>query len=199
MKNLTPEHLAEKAKGQTQFCHAVAIGSSVRLCDWDKDIDIDGEVYFGGVPIEFPRTRAGAGGTLKISNVDDAFTSLLINHELNGVSCRMMEVFFDMNFAVLGAEVIFDGIIDGPFLNLTWAMLPLSKSRIEGLSSVPRRRVFPACGFVFKSESCGYTGSDPACSKTRETCRNVARFGGFRFVPSPGRTYVCGKQIYTVK
>ncbi len=42
------------------------------------------------------------------------------------------------------------------------------------------------CRWVFKSDQCGYTGSETSCNRTFQRCQelsNVARFGGFPSIP----------------
>jgi len=199
MKTLTPEFIAERQSAATTFCHAIRIEGAINVTDWNEELTIDGDVYQPGFPIEKPKLKQESGGTLKIGNTSDVFSSLLFNHQLNGKRCALLEIFFQDDFTIAGHEIVFDGVIDGPYINLGWAVLPVGVSRIEADAPTPRRRLMPACGFGFGFPSCGYTGPDAPCMKTKETCRNPPRFAGFRFIPPPGKKFVWGGRVYKVE
>lgn len=196
MKDLSATLLTEKAALQTASCIAARIGS-LRVCDWDQTLTLDGETYTAGVPIKRPKLNE-RGGSLVIGNVDDALTSLIINGATRNAAVEVYEVFLDETNTVAGAEVLFSGVVDGQAFNDTWATFTLTRSRNQAVARCPRRRLVPACGFIFKSGDCGYTGASGPCAKTRDTCLNLSRFAGFRFIPAPGRTFTWGDTVYKV-
>jgi len=198
VKDLSTALQSQKAALQTGSCFAVAIGTSLKLCDWDQDITIDGDTYDGGTPIKKPKLNE-KGGNLSVGNVDDAFTSLIINGTIKNATVVVYEVFLDDDNVVVGAETLFSGVVDGMSFNDTWATLSLTPSRNQAIARCPRRRLVPSCGFIFKSDDCGYTGTDGPCAKTKETCLNTSRFAGFRFIPAPGKTFTWGDTIYKVE
>ncbi len=186
----------EKAASATSSCFAVKIGTSIRYSDWDVAFTLSGAVYSPGVPLKIPKFTA-SGGKVSIGNVDDAFTALIINGTIKGESISVYEVFVPGDTPV--AEMLYAGTIDGQAFNASWATLTVSPARVQAMAQCPRRRMVPACGFVFKSVSCGYSGASARCAKNIDTCLNPTRFAGFRFIPSPGRTFAWGDTIYKVE
>ncbi len=203
MKTFSSSLSTEKASLNTASCYAVELLSPtpVRICNWDQSITFDGDTYTGGTPIQKPSLRSGysGGGTVKIGNVDGAFTSLFINGTLKQVEISIYEIFLDGGNAVVGGETLFTGKVDGQGLDDYWCVLTLAPFTDGSLLQGPRRRLVPSCGFVFKSTECGYSGSETSCSKTYEGCHNKSRFGGFRFIPRPGKVFAWGKTIITVR
>ncbi len=203
MKSFSAPLQTEKAASQTASCFAFEIDTAtpIRLCNWDVDVTYDGDLYSSGVPIQKPRIKNGLSGTLKVGNVDDTFTSLVINGTLKKEDISVYEIFFDSADAVVGAELLFTGEIDGQALDDQWCTLTLVPADDVNMLQSPRRRIVPSCGFVFKGTECGYSGAATTCAKTYESCSaksNTAHFGGFRFIPKPGKVFSWGKTIITV-
>jgi hypothetical protein len=202
MKSLSSALLAEKGAAQTASCIAVSIATTTptRLCNWDVAVTYDSNTYSGGVPISRPRIRNGLTGEVKIGNVDDTFTSLVLNGTLKKKDITIYEIYFDDANAVVDAEQLFSGSIDGQALDDQWCTLTLVPANDGAVVLCPRRRIVPSCGLVFKGAECGYSGSETTCAKTYDGCRNSgAPFGGFRFVPKPGKVFSWGKTIITVE
>lgn len=62
-----------------------------------------------------------------------------------------------------------------------WATFTLGASN-PWTRRFPARRLLPMCQWVFKSDACGYSGTETECDKTLSRCRelsNSERFGGF--------------------
>jgi len=202
MKSLSSPLLAQKAAAQTASCFAVYIGSTtpIRICNWDVDITLDSNTYSSGVPIGRVSVRNEITGTIKIGNVDDTFTSLVINGSLKKKDIEVYEVFFDDSSTVVGYETLFSGAIDGQMLGDHWCTLTLVPAHDGSVVLCPRRRVVPSCGFVFKGDDCGYSGSETSCAKTFDGCRNSGSpFGGFSFVLKPGKIFTWGSTIIKVE
>ena len=202
MKSLSSSLLTEKASLQTASCYAVYIGTGTptRLCNWDVAVTYDSNTYTGGVPIDKPTIRDGLTGTVKIGNVDDTFTSLVLNGTLKKKDITIYEIYFDDNNAVVDAETLFSGSIDGQIIDVQWCTLTLVPANDGAVVLCPRRRLVPSCGLVFKGTECGYSGTETTCSKTYDGCRNSgAPFGGFRFVPKPGTVFAWGGVTITVE
>ena len=205
MKTILSAVSTRKAALQTASCYAVHIAAAtpVRICSWDVNITLDGETFTGGVPIKKPRISASyaAGGSVSLGNVDGSFTSLVINNSLKKKNIAIYEVFFDDNNTVVGAETLFSGTVGGQKLNeLLWCDIILSPFSVGSEVQTPRRRIVPSCEFVFKGNDCGYSGAETYCAKTYEGCRNGGfPFGGFRFIPVPGKVFAWGNTIITVE
>jgi len=196
MKAFSASLITEKAAEETSSCYAIKIGSSIHYSDWDESFSYGGDTYTPDIPLRLPKFTA-SGGRISISNVDDSFTSLVINGTLKGESITAYEVFTPSGTPV--AEVLYSGTIDSQSFTDHWATISVTPARIQAVAQCPRRRLIPACGFVFKSTSCGYTGSSARCAKSYDTCLNISNFAGFRFIPAPGKTFVWGDNIYKVE
>lgn len=203
MKTFSGPLQTEKAAAQTASCIAIEIdtASPVRICNWDTTVNYDSNNYSAGYPIKNPKIKNGISGTIKVGNVDDTFTSLLINGTLKKEDISVYEVFFDSDNVVVDAEILFTGKIDGQMLDDEWCTLTLVPADAGDVLQCPRRRIVPSCGFVFKDSDCGYSGGTATCAKTHESCdakSNTSHFGGFRFIPKPGKVFSWGDTIITV-
>ncbi len=198
MKTIANAVSTEKAAAKNKACYAVKIGASIKLCDWDVDVVYDSGTYVSGTPLQVPKFTE-KGGQLVVGNVDDAFSAYIINGTIKNTDVTVYEIYFDSDNAVIGAETLFVGVIDGQSFDDHWATLNISQSLTQARARCPRRRLVPACGFVFKSDDCGYTGGLGPCTKDMDSCLNTSRFAGFRFIPAKGKTFTWGNTIYKVK
>jgi hypothetical protein len=203
LKTLSANLQTEKAALQNAPCYAVRFDAAtpIYLSNWDTSFVFDSHTYTPLIPIKKPSIRE-SGGSVQIGNVDDTFTSLLINGTLKKVDVYIYEIFFDADNAVVDGETLFSGSVDGQQINDQWATIALIPAPDGSRVMVPRRRIVPSCGFVFKSTECGYAGATTTCAKTYEDCgakSNTAHFGGFRFIPKPGTIFSWGGMIITVE
>ncbi len=198
MKTIATAVSSEKSAIKNKACYAIEIGDGIRLCDWDVDVVYDSGTYTAGTPLKVPKFTE-KGGKLGVGNVDDTFSALIINGMIKNTDVTVYEIYFDSDNAVIGAEILFVGMIDGQVFDDHWATLNIARSLTQARARAPRRRLVPACGFIFKSADCGYTGSSGPCTKDMDSCLNTSRFAGFRFVPAKGKTFTWGNTIYKVE
>lgn len=203
MKFFSATLSARKAAAAAMVAYAVEISTdpAVRLCSWDQSISLSGNSFVPLVPIDKPAIQAAGGlnaaGSIKIGNVDDTFTSLYFAGSLKSAPIKVYEVFLAPG-AAPEAETLFEGRIAGADLDNEYIALALGPLAAGAEAMSPRRRLVPACGFVFKSSDCGYTGLETHCPKTKEGCLS-GFYAGFRFVPPPGTEFVWGGERIKVK
>jgi len=204
VKSLDANVVTEKASTEISSCYAVHIASTspVKVCNWDVDVNYDGNTYTGGIPIKKPRISANytSGGSIQIGNVDGTFTSLMLNGSLKKKAIYVYEIFLDSNNAVIGAETLYSGIVGGQSISGVFFNITLRPQAEGDVLLTPRRRIVPSCGFILGDEACGYTGTSSYCPRTYEGCLNHGDpFGGFRFIPKPGKVFAWGNLTITVE
>ena len=199
MKTLSSALQTEKAATQAASCYAIEIlaTTSVRICNWSQAVTFDGDTYTPLIPIGKPSLKSSGGmtdgGTIRIGDVDDSFKSLLFSGALKRKEISVFEIFFDADNVVVDGEILFNGEINRQESILNWFTLGLGAFSDQKAAQSPRRRIVPGCGFVFKSLDCGYSGGTAHCPKTYEGCLS-SNYGGFRWIPAPGKVFVWGDE-----
>jgi hypothetical protein len=112
LKTLSANLQTEKAALQNAPCYAVRFDAAtpIYLSNWDTSFVFDSHTYTPLIPIKKPSIRE-SGGSVQIGNVDDTFTSLLINGTLKKVDVYIYEIFFGEISEILisGADVKISG------------------------------------------------------------------------------------------
>ncbi len=193
MRSIPYELNAELTKEASFIAHLLEIQLStpVYLTDLDIDLTWQGKTYQArGMRIsavEYNISMEVDSVTLEIDNVDDFWTSIIMNEDIRGKIVVVKTVALRAPATVVAEDIKFQGIIDSvPEL--------ADKIRIEVYSPLilwrkktPRRIHQPTCPWPFKSPECGYTGTETWCDQSYERCSslgNTDNFGGFRFLPS---------------
>lgn len=152
---------------------------------------------------EIPETSSGETTQfeIKVANANRVMEKYLQDYDLylktngidgNSITCTLSVVNtkdIDNTEAILSV----DGILGQAATTPQWATFTFTAKNINS-KQFPNRKIFKNfCGFKFKDERCGYTGTGLVCDKTLTTCRaynNSPRFGGFIGVAGRGVTIV---------
>lgn len=122
-----------------------------------------------------------------VQNVTREFSAYVANGgKINGYNCRIMTVFRDALDDPLNYAVAFEGEIDGATIDNKSFNFKVRAYQGSYAIKVPRRKCEPSCGYDFKSEWCGYVGSETTCDRSLARCKelnNELNFGGFPGVP----------------
>jgi phage-related protein len=125
--------------------------------------------------------------SITVQNISREFSSYLANDgKINGYTCRILTVMRDALDDPLNYVVDFQGEIDGGTLDGQSFSFKLRRHRGTFDIICPRRRYDPSCQYQFKSEWCGYAGSETLCDRSLSRCQalsNSLNFGGFPGVP----------------
>ena len=164
----------------------------IRFTNSEQDVTFDGNNY-SRFPISIPSLSSNSEGKIDsikvtISNVDRIIQSYAENYNgFRGCKVVIHLVFPDLidqpDYAV--NEEYYVSICE---LSAKTADFTL-KPKINFLDIKIPRRIFSKyrCQWIFKSDECGYSGSETSCDKTFETCKNYgnqSRFGGFPAIPA---------------
>ena len=165
-------------------------GSDLRFAGYETDITYAGELY-----TRFPITHEHIGENTKgeidtvkvtVSNVSRLIQAYLEANDFRGKRVSIKEVWLDK---LDDPDAFIEDIyyIDNYTVDQNNASFTLT-SKFDCLDlELPARKYSGCyCSWKFKSDECGYSGSETECSKTLARCRELAnqlRFGGFPSVP----------------
>lgn len=176
----------------------VATQTDVPLYFTDRDMDI---VYDAGEGAKTWLSRGIEFGdgqqsltpkvdsiSFEIDNTGLEFSYYVMSHETRGKECTIYKAALNASLQVLGAAVLFPGILDKVEVDSKRARFDVLNSFIRWNTPTPRRRHAASCFWTFKdTQTCRYTGSLTNCDKSWDNCilrMNTINFGGFRFMQS---------------
>lgn len=173
----------------------------------DKDMDVvwnpgDGDKTWLSRGIEFSDGQQSLSPkvdsiTFEIDNTSLSMSSYVMNYETRGKECTIYRAAFDQYLQVLGATVLFPGILDSVELDNKRARISVANSFVRWNQPTPRRKHAIRCFWSFKGSECGYSGGLTSCDKSWDACIERARtasYGGFRFIDdASGRQVTWGR------
>lgn len=174
------------------YCHLVEmyLTSTHRFTSLDIDVVYNGNTYYSrGLKLGnagFSMTPQVDSMSFDIDNVDQYFTSLILNEEIRKKKCTIRMAALDSNAKVIAETVHFTGLIDQDDWDEKKATIEIASPFIMWRKTVPRRTSSPNCPWVFKDTDCNYAGAETWCNQTYNRCTalsNTANFGGSRWLP----------------
>jgi lambda family phage minor tail protein L len=205
MKDVTAIFTSEKNKRENQPILLFILedydgaGNDLRFARYDIDVVFDGEIYLK-FPITFNEIGENSQGSIDTVTITVCNVSRLIQSYLNDYSgLRGKKVIIRLVWAnqllsptaKLDAAVYIDTAAaddtDVQFVCTT--KLDILERKIPG-----EKYLRTHCRYkTFKDPlTCGYTGTETTCNRTKQRCKelgNYQRFGGFPSIPS-GTVYV---------
>jgi len=166
--------------------------NNLYLAEYDTDITFDGIVYTK-FPISIDRISENNKSVidtvnLTVSNVSRIIQSYLESYDLRGKKVSIKTVWAnqlaDANAYIEDVFYIDSYTADQDNVSFTLT----TKFDVLDVELPLRRYSRNYCNWKFKGIECGYAGSDTACNKTKQDCKNnknnYARFGGFPSIQS---------------
>ena len=132
---------------------------------------------------EFPEIN------LKVANITRYLQPYLEDYKGLVGSDVIIRVIHSQHLDLPNAEVEEMFTITSTSSNSTYVTFKLGSNFPINTRFPQNRYLKNFCPLVFKSVSCGYTGSETSCEKTLASCQskiNSARFGGFPAIPLGG-------------
>lgn len=123
--------------------------------------------------------------SFSIDNTALEFSSYVMNYETRGRDCVIYRAAFDPYLQVIGAAILFQGILDRVEVDHERSRFDVANSFIRWNQPTPRRKHAAKCFWVYKDTgTCRYTGSEPPCDKSWDECAarlNTRNYGGHRW------------------
>lgn len=196
MREITEPFKEEKNKKENSPIFLYTIfdynGEGGNLCfaGYESDITYDGILY-----TRFPITHEHIGENTKgeidtvkvtVSNVSRLIQAYLESFDFRGRRVSIKEVWLDKldDPDAFIEDIYYIDNYTADQLNAGFTLT--SKFDCLDLELPARKYSGNYCSWKFKSDECGYGGSETECSKTLARCRelsNQLRFGGFPSVP----------------
>lgn len=181
---------------------------NVPLYFTDTDMDVvwdpgDGEKTWVSIGMEFSDGQQSLSPkvdsvTFELDNTALLLSSYIMNYETRGKECTIYRAAFDKYLQVLGATVLFPGILDRVELDNRRARIECANAFIKWSTQTPRRKHSATCPWTFKGSECGYSGELTSCDKSWDACverERTASNGSYRFVTDleAGKNVVWGR------
>jgi lambda family phage minor tail protein L len=166
--------------------------NNLYLAEWSEDITFDSQVY-----TSFPITHDDIGEnsqnqtdeiSITVGNVSRLIQSYLEDYEgLIGIKVKITIVWLD-KLDNPDSKVEWTYYVDSVRANESDVSFTL-RPKVNALSITLPARTYSRnyCQWKFKSDECGYSGSETTCNRTKQRCKalgNYSRFGGFPSIPS---------------
>jgi len=158
----------------------------LRYTSWDEKVSYDGHIY-EAVPIKHSEVSTSSDGkinpiSITVGNADGIIQGYLNTFEVLGQNATITEIILTpQNEPALISEFVLK--IKDAVCNTKTAVFTLSIGFDVLKAEVPGRKIMSRfCWWTFKSDECGYAGSDIQCGRTFDDCLkkgNLSRFGGF--------------------
>jgi hypothetical protein len=192
MRSIPTALNTELLKEASFLAHLVVLSAATPLRYTDLDVDVwsGGNQYmargfeFDGIEYSLSATVDKMG--LRVDNVDQAVSSLVMSEEIRGKGASITLAALTDQAQVIATAQIFSGLIDMIEVDELSGRIDIVTPWILWRRKLPRRAHSATCPWVFKGTECGYTGGETWCDQTYERCTALSRtsyFGGFRWLP----------------
>jgi len=194
MRGLPTALAIELAKDVAFFAHLVQLDLSTPVYYTDLDLDVvwGGNVYLSR-GLRFDNIDLSIAASIdrvsfEIDNVGLEISALVLNNETRGRGCTIYLAALDAYGQVLGADIVFNGMLDGVRVDAKKGSFDVYSHLILWKKRIPGRIHQATCPWIFKdAATCRYAGVETWCDHSYDRCavlNNNNNFGGFRFLPS---------------
>jgi phage-related protein len=149
--------------------------------------------------------RGRAAVEIIVEDVERIMMAVVGANSMIDWTATLDDAWLDSNFDVIAVTRELEGMVDQIDYDST---SPTNQFSISLIASFAASQVLPGERFVrpcryrrFKGPRCGYTGPETTCDRSFARCTelsNTQRFGGFRFLPDPGKKIMIGTHQSTV-
>lgn len=145
MKTQSQSLIDERAKQNVMPFWLAKVGIFCAT-DCDRSINYNGDTYLP-YPLQLSGFRSADGspldgGAIKIGNVDNSLSSLVLNNALKNAEVYIYEAWLDASLSIIGADLICQGKVDGrPGLSELWAQVTVAAHLNPWTQRYPRTRL----------------------------------------------------------
>lgn len=199
MRNLTSTFITEKNKNQNRPIYLYTIYAyngtdNLYFAAYDTDVvfPASGGITYTAFPIVHEQVNENAEGQidlvrLRVGNANRLLQGYLEANDFRGLKVDIALVFADQ-LASSSDKTVETFYVDSYTVTEEAGEFLLSSQFDVQDVEIPRRKFLRNyCQWRFKGTECGYSGSETACNKTKQDCKDVknnfARFGGFPSIP----------------